>query len=135
MLRFFKHQNQSLIEANLSSALVSELLIFNFFNFIFQFYSILVTKLHGFIQKKKKLSYLGILTTLNSCLELECGFTQPKGAFKYYISTFWGGWGRGVWPEMLILLMWLGGLEAKCLCKRSEFLSKWKWLLSLWNIT
>ena len=30
-----------------------------------------------------------------------------KGAYKYYISTL-GGW--GVRQEMLILLMWLGGV-------------------------
>ena len=58
-----------------------------------------------------------------------------KGAFKYYISTLGGVGGKS---HLLILLMWLGGvggLEAKCLCKRSEFLSICKLLLSLQNIT
>ena len=33
---------------------------------------------------------------------------MDKGACKYYISTLGGGW--GVRQEMLILLMWLGGV-------------------------
>ena len=33
--------------------------------------------------------------------------------------------GNGVWPEMLIMLLWFGeggGLQVKCLCKGSKFL-------------
>ena len=55
----------------------------------------------------------------------------PKGEFKYYISTLgWGGGGVKVIAYFAYLVR-VGGLEAKCLCKRSEFLSTCKLLLSL----
>ena len=52
-------------------------------------------------------------------------------ALKYYVSTLWS---VGVWPEILLMIMWLEGvergLEVNCLCKRYEFLSTFKRLLS-----